>query len=126
MRMVLASFGIKKSEKQLAKQLETNKIKGTWHKYLPELSEKYKFDYIVKRNGKISDLRAYSKKGWKIIICFIYKNEPHYSVVKKINWHSIYLLNPYSSPNERYFIPHFKRHWKDSEDKRWFVAIKKA
>ena len=126
MKMVLASFGIRKSEKQIANLLKTNKVKGTWHKYLPELSEKYKFDYIVERNGKISDLRKYSKQGWKIIVCFLYRKIPHYSVLKKINWHSIYLLNPCSSPNERYFIPRFKKLWKDDEEKRWFVAIKKS
>lgn len=126
-RMVLASLGIKKSEKQVANLLETNKRKGIWHKKIPELAEKYKLDYVVERNGKFSDLRKYQKRGWGIIVCYLYNKTAHYSVVKKINWHSIYLLNPANKKNQRYLTPRFKRRWRDSEkEKRWFVAIKKA
>jgi len=125
-RMILASMGVKKTEKQIVNLLKTNKRKGTWHKMIPKLAEKYKFDYVVERNGKMSDLRNYYKKGWKIIICYLSDKIPHYSVLRKINWHSIYLFDPAFSPNHWYFINNFKRIWKDDEEKRWFIAIKKA
>jgi ABC-type bacteriocin/lantibiotic exporter with double-glycine peptidase domain len=124
-RMALASFGIKKSEKQIAKLLKTNKKIGTWHKNIAELAEKYKFNYFVERNGKINDIRKMQKRGWRIIVCYNYEGVPHYAIVKKINWHSIYLLNPLSTKKERYLIPRFKKRWKDREEKQWFIAIKK-
>ena len=125
-RMILASIGIKKTEKQIIRLLKTNKIKGTWHKYIPELAEKYKLDYIIERNGKISDLRRYSKRQWIVVVCFTYEGESHYSIIKKINWHSIYLLDPACCPKHRYYIPKFEKIWKDSEENKWFAAIKKA
>lgn len=126
MEMVLGSLGIKKSEKQISRLLKTNKRKGTWHKYLPELAERYKLDYIVERNGTIADLKRYLKNNWRIIVCFYYGGVAHYSVVRKINWHSIYLIDPIHSDNHHYFIPSFKKRWKDDEKEiRWFVAIKK-
>lgn len=125
MRMILGSIGINKSEKQVAKMLKTNKMIGTWHKNIPELAERYKFDYMIFREASWLDLVFYHNTGWKIIVCFINReNIPHYCVVKKINWHSIYFLDPYFGPKERYFIHDFKKRWHDTEDKRWFMAIK--
>lgn len=125
LRMILAGIGIKKSEKQIAKILKTNKRIGTWHKYLPRIAEKYKFSYLVKRDSTISELKKYSKNGWKAVVCFHHPiSGPHYAVIKKINWHSIYLLDPGFGPNERYIIPRFKRRWHDREENNWFMAIK--
>lgn len=126
MRMILASMNIKKSEKQISNLLKTNKKIGTWHKQIPELAEKYKLDYIIERKGKISDLRKLLKEKWKIIICYIYNKEPHYSIIKKINWHSIHLINPANKNKDRYLIPSFKKRWRDKEDKKWFAALKKS
>jgi ABC-type bacteriocin/lantibiotic exporter with double-glycine peptidase domain len=125
MRMILESMGIKKSEKQVANLLKTNKMIGTWHKNIAELAEKYKFDYTIFRGATWLDLLFYKETGWRIIVCFTNReNFFHYCVVKKINWHSIYLLDPSAGPKERYFIPDFKKRWYDHEGKRWFMAIK--
>ncbi len=125
LRMVLAGIDIKKSEKQIAKLIKTNKRVGTWHKYIPQIAERYKFNYIVKRDATISELKKYSKNGWKAIVCFHQHLEgPHYAVVKKTNWHSIYLLDPYYGPKVRYTLLNFKRKWHDREEDRWFMAIK--
>lgn len=125
MRMVLESLGIKKSEKQIAKLLKTNKIIGTWHKNIPELAEKYKLDYVILRNASWLDLLFYRDTGWKTIVCFTREKVPHYAVVKKINWHSIYLLDPYYGPKQRFFLPRFRKKWHDHEGAKWLVAIKK-
>jgi ABC-type bacteriocin/lantibiotic exporter with double-glycine peptidase domain len=133
MRMVLNSIGVKKSEKALAKKMQTNKIIGTWHKYIPQLAEAYKLDYIIEREGTISDLRRLYRAGWEIIVCYntnrtikVDRSGSHYAVIKKINWHSIYLLDPYYGDKKRYFVKIFKRKWRDSEEFQWFAAIKKA
>lgn len=125
MRMILESMGIKRSEKQVSNLLKTNKIIGTWHKNISELAEKYKFDYVIFRDAKILDLIFYQDTGWKTIVCFTKEKIPHYAVVKKINWHSLYLLDPYYGPKVRYTLSNFKRKWHDQEGERWFMAIKK-
>ncbi len=125
MRMILESMGITKSEKQIATLLKTNKVIGTWHKNISELAERYRFDYAIIREAKLVDLLFYRNTGWETIVCFTKAKIPHYAVVKKINWHSIYLLDPYYGPKVRYTLLNFKRKWHDHEGERWFMAIKK-
>lgn len=124
MRMVLAAMGIKKTEKQLANLLQTNKKIGTWHKNIPELAEKYLFDYTIVREAKFSNLKEYSKNGWHTIVCFTRESVPHYAVVKKVSFHRIYLLDPYYGPEVSFTRRQFKKKWHDHENKRWFIAIK--
>jgi ABC-type bacteriocin/lantibiotic exporter with double-glycine peptidase domain len=124
MRMVLESMKIKKSEKQIANLLKTNKVVGTWHKNIPELAEKYKLNYLILRDATWLDLVFYHQTGWRVIVCLTREKVPHYAVVKKINWHSIYFLDPYYGPKERMFIHRFKKKWHDHEGKKWLVAIK--
>ena len=47
------------------------------------------------------------------------------SLLNKINWHSIYLIDPEEGDEKRILISKFKRVWRDSEEKRWFAAVKK-
>lgn len=124
-RMILAYYGIKRSEKVLARMLKTNKIIGTEHKNIADLFDNYGFDYIVRRRGRIGLLRRYFKRGWKLIVCFQYKGGSHYSVVNRINWHSVYLLDPYNNEKEeRFLITKFKRHWEDRKGNPLFIAVK--
>ena len=63
MRMALEFCDIKKSEKQVAKLISTNKVRGTWHKNFAIVAEKFKLNYIAMRNATIDDLKEYQKKG---------------------------------------------------------------
>ena len=95
MRMALEKCGIKKSEKQVVKILKTNKIRGTWHKDFPRVAEKYKLNYVVKRNATIDDLKYFQKKGCTIIICYYYPPEKvdHYSILKSIDSENIHFYD---------------------------------
>lgn len=134
MRMVLEYFGVKRSESQIAKLMKTNKVRGTWLRYFPRIAEKYKLNYVVKRNASIADLRRLHKKGYAIIVCYSpgrtddYTTD-HYSVVNSINAESIHLLDPYSGPKQKYSLTYFKKMWrcdpKHEDEKRWLFAVKK-
>ena len=129
MRMVLSTIGIKKSEKQVAKILKTNKVRGTWVKYFPILAEKYYLSYSVQRNSTIKILREYSKKGYKIIVCYSpTKRSDHFSVIQKIGLKYIYFYCPWYGTNTKYLIKDFKKMWhshkKYEDEKKWFIAIK--
>ncbi len=134
MRMILGSLGIKKSEKYLAKKMRTNKVIGTWNKHIPRVAERYKLDYMVQRHGSLSELKKLYRKGWRIIVYYNTHEDPdcldrnlaHYSVVKHINWHSIYLLDPSQGPKVRFFCNIFRKRWNAYAEKGWFVAIRKA
>ena len=131
MKMILESFGIKKTEKQLAKSLETNKVIGTWEFELPELAERHKLTYVVERNGTIKDLRRYLREGFRIIVCYYLLKEKtaHYSIIHDINRNYIHFLDPYFGENHKLKLDYFKRTWKSDpiheKDKKWFIAIKR-
>jgi ABC-type bacteriocin/lantibiotic exporter with double-glycine peptidase domain len=130
MRMVLASFGIHKTEKQLISSLETNKQIGTWEFELPKLAEKYKLTYFVERNGTIANLRRYLKDGFRIIVCYyiIQDREAHFAVLHKINTKYIFLHDPWFGKDHKFELPYFRKVWESDpvheKDKRWFIAIK--
>jgi len=130
MRMALRHFGIRKSEKTIAKMLKTNKVVGTWHRAFPPVAEKYKLDYVVKRSANINDLKEYYEKGYFIIISYTHTPEKfsHFSVLKKIDKDFVYLLDPYKRPRKKYKISFFEKLWKSNvnyeKEKRWFIAMK--
>ncbi|MBU2639413.1 MAG: C39 family peptidase [Nanoarchaeota archaeon] len=131
MRMALEVCGIKKPEKEIAKALKTNKIRGTWHKHFPEFAEKHKLDYTVKRDADIDDLKGYKKRGYVIIVCYLYPpgKIDHYSVLKRIDKNYIYFWDPLFGKDHRYSLSYFKKIWRSSprydNEKSWFFAIKK-
>ena len=131
MRMALESCGIKKSEKQIAKLLGTNKVRGTWHKNFPIVAEKFNLNYVVMRNATIDDLKEYKKKGFVVVICYFYPPEKmdHYSVLKKIDNEYIYFWDPFFGEEHKYLLTYFKKIWKSDpkydNEKCWFFAVKK-
>ncbi|MDP1696167.1 MAG: cysteine peptidase family C39 domain-containing protein [archaeon] len=131
MRMILASFGIKKSEKSLAKLLKTNRIRGALHKDFPTVLENYKLNYIVKRNASFDDIKQLHKEEYKIILSYYAFNGkiPHSAILKNINSRFIYLIDPWFGPNHKYSLKKFKKLWvsdkRFEKEKRWLMAVKK-
>ncbi len=128
MRMALEACGIRKSEKQVVRLLKTNKIRGTWHENFPKVAEKYKLNYVVKRNSNIGDLKKFLKEKYFIIVNYYYppQSVDHYSVIKSIDSKHIYFLDPWYGKNHKYAISEFRKLWHDTEkEKCWLIAIKK-
>jgi len=131
MRMVLSNHGIDKREKEVAKILRTNKVRGTYLRELPRLAEKYRLSYVVKRNSDINDLRVLDKLNFTIIVCFfdMKSKEGHFAVLKKITKNNIYFWDPYWGPHRKFSLVYFNRIWwlgpSDEPDRRWLFAIKK-
>lgn len=131
MRMILSNYGIDKREKEIAKILRTNKVRGTYLKELPRLAEKYRLSYVVKRNSDINDLRVLDKLKFIIIVCFfdMKTREGHFAVMKEITKNSISFWDPYWGPHRKFSIAYFNRIWwlgpSDEPDRRWLFAIKK-
>jgi ABC-type bacteriocin/lantibiotic exporter with double-glycine peptidase domain len=131
MRMILEACSITKTEKQVVKLVETNKVRGTYAKSFPKAAEKFKLNYSVYRNATIDDMRSMMHKGYHILTGYYVPREKvdHYAVIKHIDEDIIYILDPYYGPTHKYKISHFKRIWKldpkyDNE-KAWFIAVKK-
>jgi ABC-type bacteriocin/lantibiotic exporter with double-glycine peptidase domain len=129
MRMAFEKLGIRKTEKQMARLLGTNKVMGTHEKEFPKIAEKYRINYLVERKGKISDLKKLHKNKWIIIVCYNNpaEDEDHYSIIRKIEGGLIHLYDPWSSPDHKFKITYFKKIWKTEfeKDLRWFFALKR-
>ena len=128
MRMILASFGIKKSETALKKLMGSSSRSGTWNKQFPILAESLKMGYAVRRNAKPSDIRRMLKDEFKLVINFFDPKEQvgHYAIAKSATSSRIYLIDPWHGPNESYSWKEFLPLWKSSLDKdtRWVFGIK--
>jgi ABC-type bacteriocin/lantibiotic exporter with double-glycine peptidase domain len=132
MRMVLKSFGITRSEKQLSKILKTEKRQWTPFKDLAIVPKKFNLKYVEKENSSISELRKLMEQKYKIIVCHLDLQDHirlgHYSVVKKIDKNKIYFLDPYYGPNQKFSINYFRKIWKSTDKQnrtnKWFIAVK--
>lgn len=128
-RMALASFGINKNEKELAKLLKTNTKEGTKNRNFSTVADHFDLDYIVKKNASVSDIKNFSKKGYAVILAYIYpkENVGHFAVLRKIDSKHIHLLDPLVGPKHKYLINDFKQIWKSGFEKdiRWLFAVRK-
>jgi predicted double-glycine peptidase len=135
MRMALEALGIKKSEKQVANLLHTNRVSGTRTAQFPKVAERFKLDYRIERNNTTLKLlkRAY-KGGFVIIVNYLLPTQgEHFSVVSKIGQEYIYLHDPWVGPDTKYPLKTFMPIWRGagsgtrgSDNERfWFFGMKK-
>ena len=128
LRMVLGAFGIRKSEAVLMNVLEKKGEPGTPNRSLPEVAEKFKLNYVVRRNASIADVKWCLGHGFGVIVSYFDAIEQvgHFGVVKKIDSKKIHLLDPWHGPLCCYSLKEFLPNWRSGfdKDKRWFVAIK--
>ncbi len=131
-RMVLATFGIKKSSKQVIKLLDSNPRWGTKNRSFVKVAERLKWSYVVIRNATFSELRRAYREGYVIIVNYYLEKEDtgHYAVVEAINRKSLVLLDPWKG-RVRYTFEKFDKYWGtcdlklSDKDIRWFLAVKK-
>lgn len=134
MRMALEFFGIKRTEKQIASMMGTNKVRGTWRKFFPRIAERFKLNYVVKRNAGFDDIRKLMKGGYVVIVLYFHppSGVDHYSVVKEVGKDRIVMWDPSFLGNSmvtEFPLSDFEGMWKVDprfdDDRRWFFALKK-
>jgi ABC-type bacteriocin/lantibiotic exporter with double-glycine peptidase domain len=131
MRMVLAYFGIDKSEAQVRKLLGTRPDGGTYFAGFLNAAKKLKLKYVSEENSSITHLEPLLKGGYQIIVCYydVKDKTDHYAVVKKIDAEKIHFFDPWYGAYHNYSKAYFRKIWHSRERKdkakRWFIAIKK-
>ena len=129
-RMILASFGIRRSENYIIKLLGTNGRYGTRNKAFPLLAEKFHFTYLVRRNSSLHELRLAYRQGYRIIVNYHLRDEDtgHFSVIEKLTAKSISLLDPWEG-RRKYSLHSFLKAWNTVDpkladvEKRWFFGV---
>lgn len=129
MRMILASFGIRRSERVLAKIMGSSPRFGTLNRQFPLLAEKFRLSYFVGRDASLKEIDAYLKSGFCVVVNFfdVIEQVGHYAVVKSVSKKQICLIDPFHGPGFSLSINAFLKVWKNSyeQDTRWFFAVKK-
>lgn len=118
LRMVLAYFGVQKTEQQLVKLSHCNPKKGVDGKGLVTAAKALGFKGSVKNNSSIADLRQYVlKKKIPVIVdwfsWFGFDVDGHYSVVVHIDKTHIYLRDPELKKIRKISLQTFRRAWFD-------------
>ena len=134
MRMTLETFGIRRSEAQLARMLSTNRVIGVAFQHMPALAERYRLDYAVRRNATIAGLRTLFSRGDIIIVCYFLEKEHvgHYAIVAALSSSTITLVDPHLGPNTKHRLSSFSRLWhsdprsKDVYERHWCLSLRRA
>ena len=130
LRMVLHSFGIKKSEKWLAHLMKTTKKNGTEATHFPRVARYFHLKSYHRHHASIADIVKAQKNGHEVIVLFYLPGlgEAHYSVVRKVDSRYLYLRDPWYGPRHRISLKKFENSWHGNTGAatriRWFFAIK--
>ncbi|MBI4148608.1 C39 family peptidase [Candidatus Woesearchaeota archaeon] len=113
LKMVLEYYGIKKTERELARLAGTSARWGTPARGLLKAAHRLGLTGIVKDNAQISDIRKYISKKIPAIVNWFSTDEGHYSVVVGIDKKLIYLQDPELAAIRKLDLVMFKRVWFD-------------
>lgn len=118
LRMVLAYFGINKSEKYLIKLSGCKSSIGVSGEGILKAAKSLGFNGFIKDNADIKDIKYYvNKKKIPIIVDWFSHTEAsidgHYSVVAYINRKKIFLADPEFGKIRHLDLVTFKRVWFD-------------
>lgn len=104
LKILLSYYGVKKSEKGLAKLCGTTKELGTDDKRIKKVAEKLGFKVKIKNNSNFKDIERWLKRKIPVIVDWFTRGgvsytgsdvaDGHYSVVTGIDNKFIYLQDP--------------------------------
>ncbi len=115
LKMVLEYFGIKKSEKELAKLCRANPHHGTTATNMVLAAKKLGFKAAYKDFSSIKEIKKYLDKKIPVIVDWFSLDDGHYSVVAGIDTKFIYLQDPELGKINKIDLITFQRVWFDFE-----------
>lgn len=114
LKMVLDYFGIKKSEKELARLSGCTRFKGVEAEGLLRAVKKLGLKGFIRDFSNIRDIKRYViKKKIPVIVDWFSADEGHYSVVVGVDSRNIFLQDPEIGCVKRMRIETFRRVWFD-------------
>lgn len=113
LKMVLEYYGIKMSEKKLAKMCGATASLGVEAKHLLTAAKKLGLKGFIKDHATISELASFLKRDIPVIVDWFSVNDGHYSVVVGLDKRYIYLEDPEFGRLNIIEIEVFRRIWFD-------------
>ena len=124
--MILAYYGIIRSEEELRDRMKTNEREGTKNEQLEDHARRERLFVYAKHGGTVAEIKNYIKNGIPVIVNFIEEGgEGHYAVVVDVGDEHIVLNDPYYEKQKNLLISDFLANWR-SEDGlhvKWFMAV---
>jgi predicted double-glycine peptidase len=124
LKMVLAYYGVEKSESELAQLTHTDVDLGTTTQELAHVAESFGFRSEIHENCELSDIELWLEKGVPVIVDWFTRGrddysddiasaDGHYSVVCGINDTHIFLQDPETGGMRKMQREVFRRVWFD-------------
>ncbi len=127
LKILLSYYGVKKSEKELAKLCSTTKELGTDDKRIKKAAEKLGFKVEIKNNSSFKDIEKWLKIKIPVIVDWFTRGrnnqmdsdvaDGHYSVVMGIDDRFIYLQDPEIGKVRKLSKENFMSVWFDFKGK---------
>ena len=129
--MILKFFGIRKSEKSLAKEAKTNNDIGTSLHELINLARKDGFYCYIQEMSSIHILRHFISQGLPVIINYVEPstNDGHYAVVIGYKKGEIIMNDPTNGKNFHISNKELYRRWNGrpyNNSKKWIMITSKT
>lgn len=115
LKMVLEYFGVKKSEKELAKLSKAHPHHGTTAANLVAAAKKLEFKAHYKDFSSLKEIKKYLDKKIPVIVDWWSVDDGHYSVVAGLDKKFIYLQDPELGKINKLDLITFQRNWFDFE-----------
>ncbi len=129
-QMALAKFGIKRSQKSLAKSLRTSKPWGTQNRAVAAELRRAGLCCESRTNTGFNEIKSWLKKNAVIIVNYLEPddNEGHFAILKDFNKTHVFLTDPWHGPNFKLDKKEFVARWwnKKRTLKRWALAVFKT
>lgn len=113
LKMVLGYYGVRKSERALARLSGATRTKGVEASGLAKAARRLGFNAVIKDRATLSDIKKFIEKGIPVIVDWFSNDDGHYSVVVGVTPRAIYLQDPEIRGVRKMDITTFKRVWFD-------------
>jgi len=115
LKMAFWFYGLKASEKELAKRAKTTQKMGTGPANMIRAVKSFDWHGFWKEGGKVEDLKYFIKQGKPVVVDWFSVDEGHYSVAVGLDKKFVYLADPEFGKTKRLPTRCFKNVWFDFE-----------
>jgi|SRR3989344_6745149 len=126
LKIVLDYYGIRKSEKEIARLAHTTRKYGTKGENIVKVGKLFGFKGFIKEFAEIKDIKKYINKNIPVITNWFSGWEGHFSVVYNIDEKNIYFQDPETAESVKMSIHIFKKIWFGTKKRQIYAPKTKA
>lgn len=128
LKMVLRHFGIKISQKTLARDAGTDSGTGTFHHAMRTIIKNSGLFSYTKRNATIQEVEMFVRRCLPVIVNYIEpEGEGHYAIVVGYNANNLIFNDPWHGKHFTLSKMRFENRWHNARktSRRWLMVVAK-